>query len=215
VNKTRPSERLVRSLALLLCLLLYAGGGTAGYFWGRGQSEEDVTSIHVNAVNLSFAQMELVAVEEPSPPKEPEPLPPEEVDIALEEIIEEPEPDLSAEALAKEEPIEADALMSQEASSADDEVTADALSDWVLEQIQKEKYYPPSAQRAGYEGVFDLLVIIEADGTISDASITYGRGHPLLRRSLEKMLKKLPGRNFGKPLGQTVEMEVEFEFELQ
>jgi len=205
VNKLRPSERLVRSLALLLCLLLYAGGGTAGYFWSRGQSEEDVTSIHVNAVNLSFAQMELVAVEEPPPPKEPEPLPPEEVDIALEEIIEEPEP----------EPVEADALVSQEASSADEEaVDPDALSEWVLEQIQKEKYYPPSAQRAGYEGVFDLLVIIEADGTISDASITYGRGHPLLRRSLEKMLGKLSGRSFGKPLGQTVEMEIEFEFEL-
>ena len=150
MNKLRPSERLVRSLALLLCLLLYGGGGVGGYFWGRGQSEEDATSIHVNAVNLSFAQMELVAVEEPPPPKEPEPLPPEEVDVVLEEIVEEPEP----------EPIQADALVSQEASSADEEVTADALSDWVLEQIQKEKYYPPSAQRAGYEGVFDLLVVI-------------------------------------------------------
>jgi len=149
--------------------------------------------------------MELVAVEDPPPPKEPEPLPPEEVDVVLEEIIEEPEP----------EPVEADALVSQEASSADEEVTADALSNWVLEQIQKEKYYPPSAQRAGYEGVFDLLVIIEADGTISDASITYGRGHPLLRRSLEKMLGKLSGRSFGQPIGQTVEMEVEFEFELE
>ena len=205
MNKLRPSERLVRFLAFSLCLLLYAGGGAIGYFWGRGSSEEDVASIHVNAVKLSFAQIELVAVEEPPPPKEPEPLPPEDVDVVLEEIIEELEP----------EPVEADALVSQEASSADEEVTVDALSNWVLEQIQKEKYYPPSAQRAGYEGVFDLLVVIGSDGIILDASIVYGRGHPLLRRSLEKMLGKLPGRGFGQPIGQTVEMEVEFEFALQ
>ncbi len=204
MNKLRPSERLLRLLALLLCLLLYAGGGSVGYFWGSGLFEENRTSVHIHAVNLNFAQMELVAAQEP-PPQEPEPLPPEDVDVVLEEIIEEPEP----------EPVEADALMSQEASSADEEVTADALSDWVLEQIQKEKYYPPSAKRAGYEGIFDLLVIIEADGTISEASIIYGRGHPLLRRSLEKMLGTLVGRNFGRPLGQTVEMPVEFEFELE
>jgi len=193
-------------MAFLLCLLLYAGGGAAGYFLGRGPSEEDAPSIHVNAVNLSFAQMALVAVEETPPPKEIEPVPPEEVDVVLEEIIEEPEPE--------PEPVEADALVNQEASSADEEVTVNALSDWVLTQIQTEKYYPPSAQRAGYEGVFDLLVIIDADGTISDASITYGRGHPLLRRSLEKMLSTLVGRNFGRSLGETVEMPVEFEFEL-
>ena len=148
--------------------------------------------------------MELVAVEKPPPPKEPEPLPPEEVDVVLEEIVEAPEP----------EPIEADAFVNQEASSAEEEVNPDALFEWVLEQIQTEKYYPLSAQRAGYEGVFDLLVIIDTNGAISEATITHGRGHPLLRRSLEKMLGTLIGRNFGQPLGQTVEMPVEFEFEL-
>ena len=204
MNKLHPSERLIRSLALLLAFLLYVGGGVGGYFWGRSFSEEKAASVHINAVNLSFAQMELVAVEEPPPP-EPETLPLEEVDVVLEEIIEEPEP----------EPIEADALVSQEASAAEEEVDPEALSEWVLEQIQKEKYYPPSAQRAGYEGVFDLLVIIGSDGMILDASIVYGRGHPLLRRSLEKMLGKLSGRSFGQPIGQIVEMEVEFEFELE
>ncbi len=194
-------------MAFSLCLLLYAGGGSAGYFWGRGLSEEKTASVHVNAVNLSFAQMELVAVEEPPPPKEPEPPPPEEVDVVLEKIIEEPEPE--------PEPVEADAFVSQEASASEEAVDSDALSDWVLEQIEKGKHYPATAKRAGYEGVFDLLVIVEADGTISEASIVYGRGHPLLRRALEKMLGNLIGRNFGKPLGQTVEMEVEFEFELE
>ncbi len=192
-------------MAFSLTLLLYAGGGSVGYFLDFGSLEEETSSVSVKAVNLSFAQMELVAVEEPPPPKEPEPLPPEEVDIALEEIIKEPEP----------EPIEADAFVSQEASADEEAVDSDALSEWVLEQIQKEKYYPPSAQRAGYEGVFDLLVVIEADGTILDAYIVYGRGHPLLRRSLEKMLGKLSGRSFGKPIGHAVEMEVEFEFELE
>jgi len=209
VNKLFPSERRVGSLAFFLCLLVYAGGGALFCFLGFGSPEKETPSVFVNAVNLSFAQMELVAVEEPPPPKEPEPLPPpEEVDVVLEEIIEELEPEI--------EPVQAEAQVSQEAASADeDTVDSEALSEWVLEQIQKEKYYPPSAQRAGYEGIFDLLVIIEADGRILDASITYGRGHPLLRRSLEKMLGQLSGRSFGKPIGQAVEMEIEFEFDLE
>ena len=213
MNKLRPSERLVRFLAFSLCLLLYAGGGATGYFLGRGLSEEESTSIHVNAVNLSFAQMELVAVEEPSPPKEPEPLPPEEVDVALEEIIEEPAPDLSAEALAKEEPIQADALVSQEAVAPELVASPDALFAWVDEQIEKEKYYPIVAERAGYKGVFNLSVKIGADGTISEATVVSGKGHPTLRRSLEKIMRRLLGRSFGQPLNEAVERKIEFRFE--
>ncbi len=152
--------------------------------------------------------MELVAVEEPPPPKEPEPLPPpEEVDVVLEEIIEEPEPE--------PEPIEADAQVSREASAETEEVVVDfdKVSAWVFEQIEKEKYYPKAAQKAGYEGVFDLLVIVNAEGMISEASITHGKGHPLLRRALEKMLDKLPGRSFSEPPGRVIEMAFEFEFE--
>jgi len=204
VNKLRPSERLIRSLAFSLTLLLYTAGISAFCFWAERLINQESAAISVNAVNLNFAQMELVAVEEPPPP-EPELLLPEEVDVVLEEIIEEPEP----------EPVEANALVNQEASASEAEVDLGELGNWVQLQIEKEKYYPPSAQRAGYEGVFDLLVVVGSDGTIIEASIFYGRGHPLLRRSLEKMLGKLPGRSFGKPLGQTVEMEVEFEFELE
>ena len=204
MNKLRPSERFVRLLAFSLSLLLYAGGGAAGYLWGKRLSETPPPPVHVNAVNLSFAQMELVAVEEPPPPKEPEPLPPEEVDVVLEEIIEEPEP----------EPIKAEALVNQEAAAPESITDADALTAWVQLQIENEKYYPPSARRAGYEGTFDLLVVLEKDGTISEAVITYGRGHPLLRRALEKMLGNLPGRNYGQPLGQTIDVPVEFQFEL-
>ena len=207
MNKLRPSERWIRFLAFVFSILLYVAIVGVIWFGADRLSEEEAPSIHINAVNLSFAQMELVAVEEPPPPKEPEPLPPEEVDVALEEIIEEPEPE--------PEPVQADALVSQEASSIDEEVAVGALSDWVSEQIQREKYYPRTAQRAGYEGVFDLLVIIDADGTISEATITYGKGHPLLRRSLEKILGILIGRNFGQPIGQAVEMPIEFEFELE
>lgn len=205
MNKLHPFECRIWLLAFSLSLLLYAGGGAAGYLWGRTLSEgETPPPVYVKAVNLSFAQMELVAVEEPPPPKEPEPLPPEEVDVVLKEIIEEPEP----------EPIQAEALVNQEAAAPEPMTDTAALAAWVQQQIEKEKYYPPSARRAGYEGTFDLLVIIEKDGTISEAGITYGRGHPMLRRALEKMLGNLPGRNYGQPLGQTVEMEVEFGFEL-
>ncbi len=206
MNKPHPSERLVRSTAFSLTLLLYTVGGAVCYILFFISPEEKAQSVSIPAVNLRFAQMELVAIEETPPPKKPEPPPPEEVDVVLEEIVEEPEPD--------PEPVEADAQISQEASADETEVDTDALSKWVLEQIQKEKYYPPSAQRAGHEGAFDLLVVIDPDGTITEASISYGKGHPLLRRSLEKMLGKLIGRSFGKPIVETVEMEVEFEFDL-
>ena len=34
-----------------------------------------------------------------------------------------------------------------------------------------------------------------------------------MRQALEKMLAKIIGRNYGVPVGETMEVEVEFEFE--
>jgi len=186
--------------------MVYAGGGSIGYFLGFGSPEKETPSVSIKAVNLSFAQMELVAVEEPPPPEEPEPLPPEEVDVVLEEIIEEPEPD--------PEPVEADAFVNQEAAAPVVAVEKNVLIAWVREQIEKEKYYPASAQRAGYEGTFNLRVKVNADGRISEALVVSGKGHPLLRRSAKKTAGVLPGRSFGQPLANVEEVSFELAFDL-
>lgn len=154
-------------------------------------------------VQLHFAQMELRAVVETPP--EPEPSPPEEAEEALEEIVETPEP----------EPVKAEAHVTQEASAPQTPpVDPDRLRLWVQEQIEKEKYYPVAAQRAGYEGQFRLLVKIGRDGKISEAAVLGGKGHPILRRSLEKIMTALPGRSFGAPLPEPDELSFEFEFKL-
>ncbi len=52
-------------------------------------------------------------------------------------------------------------------------------------------------------------------GTISEAVVLPGFGHPLLRRSIEKIMGLLPGRSFGQPWSRAVEIPIEFEFELE
>jgi len=214
VNKARPSERWIRLLALAFSMFLYAALIWGGTFWADRLLNEDPSAISVDAVNLSFSQMELVAVEETPPPKEPEPLPsPEEVDVVLEEVIEEPEPALEP---VEPEPVQAEAQVTQEASApAVEVVNTDRLMAWVSEQIQKEKYYPKVAQRAGYEGTFHLVVRIEADGVISKASVVSGRGHPLLRRSLEKIIASLLGRSFGQPLDEAINFNIPVDYKLE
>lgn len=233
MNKLHPSERWIRLLAFSLSLLLYGVAVNVIWFWADRLSDDRSALISLSAVHLSFAQMELTAVEEipppkepePSPKKEPEPPPPEEVDVVLEEIIEEPEPDVSSEALVKEERVETDmarrnemeevAQVTQEAAAPEVVANPDALRAWVQQQIEREKYYPVTARRAGYEGSFNLLVKVEADGAISEAVVLSGRGHPLLRRSLEKIMELLIGRNSGRSLEKAVELPFEFNFELQ
>lgn len=151
----------------------------------------------MQAVRLQFAQMELQAVREPTPL-------PREADAAMEELPKEPD-----------EPVPADAQIVQEAAAPKiPPVKQNALLTWVYEQIEKEKYYPASAQRAGYEGTFNLQVSIGTDGIISRAKVLGGKGHPLLRSSLEKVLNRLVGRSFGQPLPAPVELPFEFQFKL-
>jgi outer membrane biosynthesis protein TonB len=198
VNKTRPSERLSRLLAFVLSGLLYVGAGAVVFSQVQKVFMERPV-ISRPAINLSFAQMELQAAE---PPPEPKPV---------------PEADLSSEALAKEEPepVPADAQVVQEAAAPENPpAEQDILLTWVYEQIEREKYYPASALRAGYEGTFELRVSLGTDGIISGAEVLGGKGHPLLRHSLEKVLGRLIGRSFGQPLPQPVELPFEFQFKL-
>jgi TonB family protein len=175
--------------------------------------------LSAQAVNLNFFQMEMVAaVDTPKPFREPEPLPPpEEADVALEEVVDEPEPEPEPEREPELEldPVESESMITQDASAHQTQVDVDSLQRWVLQQIESVKYYPPSAQRIGMEGVFELSVTVGRDGAIVSAEVLGGKGHSFLRRALERMMLRLPGRSFGQPVGQEIEIPLEFSFDLE
>ena len=151
-------------------------------------------------------------------------LPPSKpVEVPLEEIQkppEEPQPEPAVTRPAEVSETQAfsgtqTAKVAQEASApAGRTVSRNQLLDWVRVQIEKEKYYPQAARNAGYEGRFRLLVKIGMDGKISEAAVLDGQGHLLLRRSLEKIMAGLKGRDFGQTLESPVELPFEFEFKL-
>ncbi|MCC7299963.1 MAG: TonB family protein [Verrucomicrobia bacterium] len=80
--------------------------------------------------------------------------------------------------------------------------------------IEAEKYYPPSAQKAGYEGRFRLQVKIGTDGRILSAAVLDGKGHPMLRHALKKIMTGLQGRDIGQTLPSPLDLSFEFEFKL-
>ena len=150
-------------------------------------------------------------------------LPPSKpVEVPLEEIQKpsepQPEPVVTRPAEASESQVSAEAQTAQVAQEASapavQPVSRNQLLDWVRVQIEKEKYYPQVARSAGYEGRFRLLVKIGMDGKISEAAVLDGQGHLLLRRSLEKIMAGLKGRDFGQTLASPVELPFEFEFKL-
>ncbi len=180
----------------------------------REQAREPV----VRAVTLNFVQMELQA--QPAPPPEPEPQPqpeiqaePEEADVALETVEEKPAPRPEPPPEPAPESDAPVAQVSQQAAAPVFQVNPDVLQGWVLEQIEKEKYFPAAAERLGLTGTFDLSVTVGEDGLIRSAEVLTGRGHRILRQALQKMLGNLPGKSFGRPIGEAVEFEVEFSFE--
>lgn len=216
VNRARPGERLIRLVALCLCGAVYFI--VLGLiFQGLEKQQQKGTPV-VRAITLSFVQIELQAQSAPEPEPEPEPeleqeiLPePEEADVALETVEEKPEPQSEPEPLPESEaPV---AQITQQAAAPTLLVDSANVQDWVIKQIEREKYYPAAAERLGLQGKFDLAVTVDETGTILSADVLEGRGHRILRQALEKMLRKLPGQSFGQPIGEAVEFEVEFSFE--
>jgi outer membrane biosynthesis protein TonB len=216
MNKIRTSERLSGLLAFALSSLFYIPVVALVWF-GMKNRPEKRPAFSPAPVTMSFAQIELKAAE-PAPVVEPEPEPapvPEEIkpdpvlpgsaEVAIESKPEESPP----------EPVKAEAQVAQEAAApAAPPVDRNVLLDWVREQIEKEKVYPVAAQRAGYEGQFRLLVKIGRDGKIQEAVVLEGKGNVLLRRSLEKIMSGLIGRDSGQTLPDPVELLFEFEFKL-
>lgn len=212
MNKIRTTERFSGVLAFAFSALFYIAVAALIVFLMQNRPSQPA-AFSPAPVNLSFAQIELQAAAEPPPVVEPEPEPPpsEKVDVVTEEIVVQPEP-------PPPEPqriIEAPAQVTQKASApAVPPVDRKVLLGWVREQIDKEKYYPPAARNAGLEGQYRLLVKIGSDGKISEAVVLNGEGHPMLRRSLEKIMSGLVGRGFGQTLPDPVELPFDFEFRL-
>ena len=220
VNEFLTVERRVEGLAFVLSLLVFVAGWwvLSSYFYETAPDEH--SSLFVQAVNLNFAQRELVAVEEEKRPlpKEPEPVAqPEEVDVVLEQVVEvpevEPDPEPEPEKEVELEPLLAEAQVWQEASSDQEQVDFNALDQWIHKEIDSVKYYPPAAERIGLTGIFDFSLTVNSGGTIVSAEVLEGKGHRMLRRALEGMLQRLVGRSFGKSIGEAYEFAAEFEFE--
>lgn len=217
VNKFRTSERLSGLLAFALSCIFYTAAGVLVVFLAQRTDVEQQPAMGPQAVNLSFAQIELQAAE--TPPPEPRPVMPEKVDVALEEIPEKPEP----------EPVPAPAQVVQEAAAPETTiVTVEPLAgtaqeiDWrgvavakVRAMVEREKYYPEAARRAGYTGWCRVRVHLAPDGTIAGCEIEEQRGHPLLARAVETTMGKIQGRNIGLELPVQLDVPLTIEFELK
>ena len=216
VNRRGPVERLIRLLMFALCALGYAAGLLLLF---RGLENRVPTVSVPKAVRLSFLQLELQAEPTPTPVPEPAPEPDvvreiEEADVSLEEVPEKRTPEPRPAPLPEESRPEAPvANVSQEAGAPEPGVSAESVQSWVVALIEKEKYYPPAAERMGLRGMFTLRVSVDDAGVIQTAEVVDGRGHRILRQALEKMMAKLSGRRFESRIGEPVEFDVEFEFE--
>jgi len=217
VNKIRKSERFSRLLAFLLSGIFYICAGVL-LFSGIKRGPDRPSVFMPAPVNLSFAQPALQAAE-PPPEVRSQPV----ADPVSEQISPEPvQPEIPAKPAVPvpevpepvSKPAEIKARVTQEASAEVSVPVRNILLAWVRAQIEKEKYYPAAARNAGYEGRFRLLVKVRADGVIAEAVVLDGRGHPILRRSLEKITAGLTGRNSGLIPGAPVELPFDFEFKL-
>lgn len=197
MNKFRTTERLSGLLAVVLSGLFYLAVATLILFLMKTQSPPP-PAFHPAPVNLSFAQIELQSAAAPPPTVESEP--PEEAEVAIEEPVAPPEW-MPPEHPPEPRFVEATAQVTQQASAPTiPPVDPDRLIAWVQMLIEKEKYYPPAARSAGFEGQFRLLITIGTNGRVSTAVVIDGKGHPMLRRSLEKIAAGLAGRDFGQAL---------------
>lgn len=218
MNKFCTTERLSGLLALVVSILFY-GVVTALILFLLKEHSSAASAFNPEPLTLSFAQIALQATSEPPPVVEPEPVPPppEEVDVVVEEIPALPE--VPPEPVPPPEPqpvVETSARITQAASApAVPSVDRDFLLRWVRDQIEKEKYYPPAARNAGLEGKFRLLIKIGTDGSVVEAVVLDGTGHPMLRRSLEKIMTGLIGRDSGQPLPAPYAFIQPFGFELK
>lgn len=243
MNRFCTSERLSGLLAFALSGLLHIVAGVLVIFLSLRPAGKSWPAMGPKAVNLSFAQIELQsAAASSSRPASPEPAPlPEPADVALKEIQKapEPEPEASpepevlrpAEAEVAQKPTAAQtAQTAQEASAQRAQIEAaesfaglnrTGTVNWRMlavaklrAMVEREKYYPPAAQKAGYTGRVSVLIRLEPDGMVSGYEVRENRGHPMLSRAVETTLEEIKGQNIGLTLPERFEILLPIEFEL-
>ncbi|NOU35477.1 MAG: hypothetical protein HOO88_01685 [Kiritimatiellaceae bacterium] len=239
MNSFRTSERLSSLLAFALSGLSYISVGVLVIVLAQRNSVEKQPAMGPKAVSLSFAQIELQAVAASPAESAPVPVlprpPPEPADVALEEIQKAPEPEpkiqpeVSPSDAVRESKAPAMAQVAQEASASGVQVNAAESmagtaqkADWralaiakLRAMVEREKFYPAAAQKAGYTGEFKALIRLEPDGTISGCSITARRGHPLIGKAVETTLDKIRGRSIGQTLPERFDILLPIEYELR
>jgi TonB family protein len=238
VNNFYPFKRRGGRLAFALSCLLHIAVGALIFFVARRFVVEQWPSMGPKAANSNIMQIELqsAAAASAQPVLLP---PPKPAEIPLEEIKKPPEPSpqpepvVSQPAEASESQVSAEAQtaqVAQPASSPGAQVeAAEPLAgagragevDWrklgvakLSAMVEREKYYPPAAERAGYTGRFRVRIRLEPDGTVSGYEITERRGHPLLGKAVEATLEKIKGRTIGMTLPEKFDILLPIEFEL-
>jgi len=189
---------------------------------------------------LDIRQAELSVVPSEPVPQRPAPPAPKPVGVSLEEVqklpepMPQPEPAVMRPAEASESQVSSEAQAAQvvqlaSAPGAQAEA-AETLSgqgrtgeiNWqslavakLRGMIEREKYYPPSAQKAGYTGRFRVRIRLEPDGIISGYEIKERHGHPMLGKAVESALEKIKGRTLGMTLPERFDVLMPIEFELK
>lgn len=94
-------------------------------------------------------------------------------------------------------------------------LSASALAGTLASMIDREKYYPLPAVRAGLEGVITFLVKIDMNGTITGCRILESEASGILVEAAENTMKKImdSGARLGHA-GKGVEIEIPVVFRL-
>jgi protein TonB len=236
VNDFNPFKRRGGRLAFALSCLLHVAVGALIFFVARRFVVEQWPSMGPRVGNSNIMQIELrpaaAAFTQPALPPPPKP-----AKVPLEEIQKPPEPQpepvVSRPAEANESQVSAaaqTAQMAQEASAPGAQVeAAEPLAgkgligqvNWrmlavakIRAMIEREKYYPAAAQKAGYTGRVSVQIQLEPDGTVSSYEIKERRGHPMLGKAVESALEKIKGRTIGMTLPEQFNILMPIEFEL-
>lgn len=220
--------------------LLHVAAGTLIFFAVRRAAIEQWPSMGPRAASMSVMQIALQPATASSARPVPPPPAPKPAEVPLEEIQKPPEPAPQPEPVATRPAEASEASVSTEAQTAQVAQSASAPGaqieaaeplagsgrageiNWrklaiakLNAMIQREKYYPPAARRAGYTGQVSVRIRLEPDGTIASYEITERRGNPLLGRGVEATLSKLQGRNIGMSLPERFEFIQPIDFVLE
>ena len=241
MNNFRPSKRSRGRLAFTLSCLLHVAAGTLIIFVARKCAVDQWPSMGPKAASLNVMQIELQPAAASLPAQPVSPLPPAPAEVPLEEPQKvpeskpepKPEPAVAkpAEVTPSQVPAAAQtAQVAQKAAAPGAQVEAavplagqgrtgeincrELAVAKLRSMVEHEKYYPPSAQKAGYTGRFGVRIRLEPDGTISGCEIKERRGHPLLGKAVEATLQKIQGKSIGMTIPERLDILLPIDFEL-